>query len=64
MSEASEKYLAEHPDQMKYYISMVPLRRLGDPLTDIAPIALFLASEEARYVTGQTINAEGGMTMF
>ena len=64
MSEASEKYLAEHPEKMEYYVSMIPLRRLGDPEKDIGPIVAFLASDESRYVTGQTINAEGGMTMF
>jgi len=64
LSEAAEKYLAENPEQKKYYESIVPLRRLGDPVRDIAPIVVFLASDESRYVTGQTINAEGGMTMF
>jgi NAD(P)-dependent dehydrogenase (short-subunit alcohol dehydrogenase family) len=64
LSEATKKFLAENPDQEKYYISIVPLRRLGDPERDIGPVAVFLASDEARYVTGQTINAEGGMTMF
>jgi NAD(P)-dependent dehydrogenase (short-subunit alcohol dehydrogenase family) len=64
LSEAAKKYLAENPDQEKHYISIVPLRRLGDPERDIGPVAVFLASDEARYVTGQTINAEGGMTMF
>jgi NAD(P)-dependent dehydrogenase (short-subunit alcohol dehydrogenase family) len=34
--------------------------RLGDPETDIAPVALFLAGEESRFVTGQTIFADGG----
>jgi NAD(P)-dependent dehydrogenase (short-subunit alcohol dehydrogenase family) len=64
LSEAAKKFLAENPDQEKYYISIVPLRRIGDPVRDIGPVAVFLASDEARYVTGQTINAEGGMTMF
>jgi NAD(P)-dependent dehydrogenase (short-subunit alcohol dehydrogenase family) len=64
LSEAAKKFLAENPEQEKYYISIVPLRRLGDPARDIGPVAVFLASDEARYVTGQTINAEGGMTMF
>jgi 3-oxoacyl-[acyl-carrier protein] reductase len=40
-----------------------PLGRVGDPETDIAPVAVFLASELARYVTGETINVDGGMNM-
>ena len=36
-----------------------PMGRMGDP-DDIARVALFLASDLARYVTGQTINVDGG----
>jgi NAD(P)-dependent dehydrogenase (short-subunit alcohol dehydrogenase family) len=64
LSPAAKEYLAQNPEQDKYYRSIVPLGRLGDPEKDIGPVAVFLASDEARYVTGQTINAEGGMTMF
>ena len=38
----------------------IPLRRLGDP-KDIADVILWLASERAAYVTGQTILADGGL---
>jgi NAD(P)-dependent dehydrogenase (short-subunit alcohol dehydrogenase family) len=34
--------------------------RLGDPDADIAPVALFLASEESRYLTGNTLFVDGG----
>jgi NAD(P)-dependent dehydrogenase (short-subunit alcohol dehydrogenase family) len=64
LTETAEQYLKEHPEQEKYFLGMIPLRRLGDPVKDIGPIVVFLASDDARYVTGQTINAEGGMTMF
>jgi len=39
---------------------MNPLGRVGDPEEDIAPVAVFLASEDARYVTGETIHVDGG----
>ena len=45
--------------QMEYYI---PAGHLGDPL-DIAYSMLFLATEEARYITGQTIVVDGGSTL-
>ncbi|MET0660317.1 MAG: SDR family oxidoreductase, partial [Steroidobacteraceae bacterium] len=43
--------------------SHIPLRRLGDPLKDIAPVAVFLASADSDYVTGMTMMADGGLLM-
>ncbi len=37
-----------------------PMGRLGDPETDIAPVIVFLASDEARYLTGNTLFVDGG----
>lgn len=37
-----------------------PLGRVGDPEEDIAPVAVFLASEAARYVTGELVRVDGG----
>lgn len=39
-----------------------PLRRLGTP-DDIAPAVVFLASDQAAYITGQTLSVNGGYTM-
>lgn len=43
-------------------LSRIPLADLGKP-EDIANAALFLASDDARYITGQVIVVDGGMTM-
>lgn len=43
-------------------LAKVALGKFGEP-EDIAPTALFLASDESRYVTGQTIGVDGGSTM-
>ena len=40
----------------------MPLGRMGTP-EDIAGTAVFLASDEARYVTAQTLNVDGGNVM-
>jgi|TARA_B110000091_G_C13669078_1_gene412945 3-oxoacyl-[acyl-carrier protein] reductase len=42
--------------------SQIPLGRIGNP-NDIATAALFLASDEAGYITGQTLTVDGGMVM-
>lgn len=41
----------------------MPLGRVGLPDTDIAPVALFLASDDAAYITGHTLMVDGGMMM-
>nr|MDA3931730.1 SDR family oxidoreductase [Mycoplasmatota bacterium] len=43
-----------------YYLKQIPLNRLGQP-EDIADLCVFLASDKARYITGQTISVNGGM---
>ena len=40
----------------------VPMKRLGRP-EDVAAAVAFLCSEEAGYVTGQTLSVSGGLTM-
>jgi 2-hydroxycyclohexanecarboxyl-CoA dehydrogenase len=40
----------------------VPMRRLGEP-EDVAAAVAFLASDEAGYITGQTLSVSGGLTM-
>lgn len=45
-----------------FELAKVALGRFGTP-DDIAPTAVFLASDEAAYVTGQTIGVDGGSTM-
>ncbi|MFN3725966.1 MAG: SDR family NAD(P)-dependent oxidoreductase [Allosphingosinicella sp.] len=43
---------------------MIPLGgKLGDPDSDLAPMLVFLMSEGARFVTGQTLAVDGGLTM-
>jgi 2-hydroxycyclohexanecarboxyl-CoA dehydrogenase len=43
-------------------VKSVPMRRLAEP-TEIATAVRFFASNEAGYVTGQTLSVSGGLTM-
>lgn len=45
-------------------VRAVPLGRLGDVATDIAPVVCFLLGDDAAFVTGQTIMADGGTAGF
>jgi 3-oxoacyl-[acyl-carrier protein] reductase len=48
--------------QREGILAKVPMARLGTP-EDIAAAAVYLASDEAAYLTGQTLHINGGMTM-
>lgn len=49
-------------DQKKALLGQIPLGRLGNP-DDVAAAVLFLASQQAGYVTGTTLHVNGGMYM-
>lgn len=63
LSPAAITYLDANPDEAARYLKEIALGRFGDPTGDIGPVAVFLASDQARYVTGQTINVDGGQSM-
>ncbi|MBM3502762.1 MAG: 3-oxoacyl-[acyl-carrier-protein] reductase [Alphaproteobacteria bacterium] len=54
---------ALNDEQRKRLSDSIPAARLGVP-SDIGPVVVFLASNEASYITGQTIHVNGGMAMF
>jgi 3-oxoacyl-[acyl-carrier protein] reductase len=49
-------------DYLRRMEQAIPIGRLGEP-DDIAHAMLFLASDEAKYVTGQTLVVDGGQTL-
>ncbi len=53
--------LYEDPDWVEYLIERIPIRRPGQP-NDLDGAVLFLASEASRYVTGQTLLVDGGIS--
>ncbi|MEU3309727.1 SDR family NAD(P)-dependent oxidoreductase [Nocardiopsis sp. NPDC055551] len=48
------------PELYQASLAKVPLGRFGDPETDVAPIVAFLLSDDSKYMTGQTLMADGG----
>lgn len=57
---AYKAFEAMAPQLAADLLKQVPMGRMGDPEADIAPLSVFLASDESRYVTGNTIHADGG----
>ena len=57
---ASRAAFAAHPELEMAADASNPMGRLGDPEEDIAPVAVFLASDDARYLTGNTLFVDGG----
>lgn len=54
---------AQMPQQNQEQLrALIPLRRFGSP-EDVADAVCFLASDAARYITGQTLHVDGGMVM-
>jgi meso-butanediol dehydrogenase/(S,S)-butanediol dehydrogenase/diacetyl reductase len=47
---------------MQEWVDGIPMKRVGTP-QDVAGLVTFLASEDANYITGQTINVDGGLIM-
>ncbi len=57
---AYEMFRAAAPENAAALLKQNPMGRMGDPEQDIGGVALFLASDDSRYVTGNTIFADGG----
>lgn len=51
------------PDKIKeQLLEQIPFKKMGEP-EDIANLVCFLAADEAKYITGQVINIDGGLVM-
>ena len=53
----------EDPDKRKQVEEHIPMKRAGDA-DEMAGVTCFLASDDAAYITGQTIFVDGGLTLF
>ncbi|MEV0594671.1 SDR family NAD(P)-dependent oxidoreductase [Nonomuraea cavernae] len=59
-SAAFNRRMAANPELAAAADRSNPMGRMGDPEQDIAPVVLFLSSEDARYLTGNTLFVDGG----
>jgi NAD(P)-dependent dehydrogenase (short-subunit alcohol dehydrogenase family) len=59
-TEAYKTFAAAQPENAAELLKLNPMGRMGDPEADIGSVALFLASDDARYLTGNTLFVDGG----
>ena len=57
----TKAYMVKYPERVAATIAHTPLGRIGTP-EDVADVVAFLASDGARFITGQTIYVDGGVS--
>ena len=60
MTEGLKKFKEEYPERYEQTIKGVPMGRFADPEKDIGGVCVFLCSDDASYITGETITLQGG----
>ncbi len=63
MTDANRRWFREHPDLQQKLEAQIPMGRLGIP-DEIGPLAVYLASDASRYMTGATLYLDGGRTLW
>lgn len=61
LSDMTRQFMDANPDLATLWESMIPVGRMGEP-SDLVGAALFLASADSGYITGQSIVIDGGYT--
>jgi gluconate 5-dehydrogenase len=63
LTDANRRWFRERPEFKQAFEANIPMGRLGEP-EEIAPLALYLASEASRYMTGAALVIDGGYTLW
>lgn len=62
MTEPNQRWAAEHPQVVEKFKERIPTGAYGEP-NDLGPLAVFLASDASRYMTGAAVVIDGGYTL-
>ena len=60
MTESLAQWKEDYPEIYEKTLQGVPMRRFADPEGDVGRVCVFLASEDASFITGETISVQGG----
>jgi len=63
MTEPNQRWAQEHPDVIREFEAQIPAGKFGDP-EDLGPLAVYLASDASRYMTGAALVIDGGYTLW
>ena len=61
MTEPNIKWSKKEPEAMKNFLSKIPTQTTGEP-DDLGPLAVYISSDSAKYMTGSVIVIDGGQT--
>lgn len=62
-SPAAKEWAKKNPEKYAEVMQSQPMKRLGDPETDIAPVIAFLAGPDSRYFSGQSLVVDGATSI-
>jgi gluconate 5-dehydrogenase len=63
MTDANRRWFGERPHFQKEIEAQIPMGRLGEP-EELGPLAVYLAGDASRYMTGATLVMDGGLTLW
>jgi gluconate 5-dehydrogenase len=63
MTEPNQRWAREQPQIIEKFEAEIPMGKFGEP-EDLGPLAVYLASDASRYMTGATLVIDGGYTLW
>lgn len=63
LTEPNQRWSREHPEVIETFLGSIPMGKFGDP-EDLGPLAVYLASDASRYMTGAALVIDGGYTLW